>query len=740
MSYRRTREGRHTIATLVVLLLLFGLAGTGIAAHPGPADAPATVEVLIGFHQPPGDAERALVEGVGGEIFRQFHIVDVIAARMTQQAADALAQHAQVRYVEPNGVVYALGQTVPWGIDRVFGDETYPFGTWTTTTGVGMTVAVLDTGIDENHEDLPVLEGGTNTIDDTHWGSDGHGHGTHVAGTVAALDNEVGVVGVGPEIGLYAVKVLDDGGGGTWESVTAGIEWAVDQGVPVLNMSLGGGESQTVQEACDAAYDAGHLLVAAAGNSGNPPGRGDNVIYPAGYDSVIAVAASDEDNNRAWFSSTGPAVELIAPGVSVLSTIPGDDYGTKSGTSMASPHAAGVAALAWSVNPGLRNTEIRGILQDTAEDLGLSSNHQGYGLARADLAVAAAAELDPTATGNIEGTVSDDSGAALEGATVAVEGTGLSARTDENGYYLLEDVPTEDQDVTASADGYESQTATVKVEEDQTVTQDFTLEAIPSYTVSGTVTDAGWDALEGAKVTIEETGQSDTTASDGTYEITDVEEGTYDITASKDGYVSQTKTETVDEDKTVSFVLEEMTGETIRVQVAAGIDDVNSGCEFTPDANEIYFGLDDSCGQGYWAGFRFIDVEIPQGATIKSAHLEFIVDGPYNNDVTVRLRGEVTGDAAEFSSERQPHMLTTTDSVEWHITDNWKSGTLVTTPEIVSVVQEIVNHGGWIQGNALIITGESTHWQRRRTSHRRVFAYERDPSSAAVLVVEYDLE
>ncbi len=742
MSYRRTRESRHTIATLVVvLLLLFGLAGTGIAAHPGPADAPATVEVLIGFHQPPGDAERALVDGVGGEILRQFHIVDVIAARMTQQAADALAEDARVRYVEPNGPVYALGQTVPWGIDRVFGDQEYSFGTWETTTGAGMAVAVLDTGIDENHKDLTVITG-TNTIDDTHWGDDGHGHGTHVAGTVAALDNDRGVVGVGPDIGLYAVKVLDDGGGGTWESVTAGIEWAVEQGVPVLNMSLGGGESQTLQDACDAAYGAGHLLVAAAGNDGNPPGRGDNVIYPAGYESVIAVAASDRDDNRAWFSSTGPAVELIAPGVSVLSTVPGDKYEEKSGTSMASPHAAGVAALAWSANTGLDNVEVRGILQETAEDLGLRSNHQGCGLARADLAVAAALDSEPAATGNVDGTVEDAGNSdPIEGASVVVEGASLSAETDGDGYYLLEDVPTGEQYVTASADGYYAETMTVTVTADVTVTQDFTLQLIPTHTVSGTVTDAD-GALEGATVVIEETDHSATTDNDGAYEIIDVEEGNYDITASKEGYESETQNVTVESDRTVDFVLDKISGGTIRVRIADGGDDVNSTeCSFTPGANEIYFGLDEDCDSGYWAGFRFTDVEIPQGATITSAHLEFIVDGPYNNDVNVELRGEDTGDAAGFSSARQPHTVTpTVASVQWDITDNWKSGTMVTSEDIGSVIQEIVGREDWSQGSALIIIGESVDWQRKRTSHRRVFAYERDPDAAVVLVVEYRLE
>lgn len=401
------------VAALMVALVV-GLLNSADLVSATPSEK---ADFLIGFHEAIDARDQALVLSLGGEIYREFTIVNVVATRMTPRAAVALARNPRVSYVETDGPVYALGkavrwgvdqvsrdkwhsfitrelrigQFVPWGIDRVFGDESYSFDTWETTRGHGIAIAILDTGIYQNHEDLPTLLGGVNTIDRTHWGSDGSGHGTHVAGTVSALDDASGVVGVSPELGLYAVKVLSDGGRGTVSSVAAGIDWAVKQGIPVLNMSLGSPQhSQTLKNACDNAYAAGHLLVSSAGNDGNTSGTGNNVRYPARYGSVIAVAASDIDDNRAGWSSTGPGVELIAPGVSVLSTIPGDKYGTKSGTSMASPHVAGAAALAWSVNPGLTNVEVRELLQLTAEDLALSSNHQGYGLVRADSAVRAA--------------------------------------------------------------------------------------------------------------------------------------------------------------------------------------------------------------------------------------------------------------------------------------------------------------------------------------------------------------
>ena len=345
--------------------------------------------VLIGFTHSPGESERDLIGNMGGEVKRAFNIVDAMEVNIPEKAIEALENSEIITYIEPNEEVEAH-QTVPWGIDRVFGDEEYEFDTWAETKGANVGVAVLDTGIDDGHESLPDPVDGTNTVDDTHWGDDGNGHGTHVAGTVAALNNDIGVVGVGPEIDLYAVKVLDDDGGGSWASVTEGIEWAVENEVPILNMSLGGGDSETLGDAVSAAHEAGHLLVASAGNDGNPGGRGDNVGYPAAYDEVVAIAASDNNDNRARFSSTGPQVELIAPGQDVLSTVPGDEYEEYSGTSMSAPHVAGIAALVWDAeNASLGDNEmIRGILQETAEDLGLDDEHQGYGLARADKAVA----------------------------------------------------------------------------------------------------------------------------------------------------------------------------------------------------------------------------------------------------------------------------------------------------------------------------------------------------------------
>ncbi len=406
MSSKNLGKG---LVIFIIIAMVFALGAVNLStaqALPGSNDRAFSsvnekVDVLIGFNQAPGFSERALVQAHGGEIYRQFSIVDVIAASMSEQQAAALQKNPAVSYIEPDGIVYTTGQSVPWGIDRVFGDESVSFETWNISTGTGIGVAVLDTGIDVNHEDLTVAGGrrffmrGPFLRSDNNY-NDVHGHGTHVAGTIAALDNEVGVVGIAPDVDLYAVKVLTDSGSGSVSAIVAGIEWVVERDdIQIINMSLGSSTySQTFENACDAANDAGILVVSSAGNAGNDDGTGENVGYPAKYESVIAVAASDIVDNRGWFSSTGPEVELIAPGVKVESTVPGG-YATYNGTSMASPHVAGTAALVWAANPDLTNVEIRNILAGTAEDLGLDEAHQGQGLVRADLAVKAAGEVEP---------------------------------------------------------------------------------------------------------------------------------------------------------------------------------------------------------------------------------------------------------------------------------------------------------------------------------------------------------
>jgi hypothetical protein len=368
------------IATLVLLVAIL----SGLMVSPALGQQPARVKVLIGFTHLPGPPEEALVRGVGGTIKYTYYLIPTIAAMVPEPAIPGLLAHPHVTHVNPDGRVWAIDAELDnsWGAKRIGAGIVHGYN-----KGTGVKVAIIDTGIDYTHPDLNAnYNGGYDFVNTDTDPMDDHGHGTHVAGTVAAEDNDVGVVGVAPEAALYALKVLDETGSGYWSDVIAAIQWSVDNGMQVINMSLGGTGTSDVEAACQAAYDAGVLLVAAAGNSGNPPGRGDNISDPAAYESVIAVAATDQTDERASWSSTGDALELSAPGVDINSTLLGGGYGEKSGTSMASPHVAGTAALVMVSYPLWTNVDVRLQLQATADDLGTAGwdPQYGYGLVDAD--------------------------------------------------------------------------------------------------------------------------------------------------------------------------------------------------------------------------------------------------------------------------------------------------------------------------------------------------------------------
>ncbi|MBL7185672.1 MAG: S8 family serine peptidase [Phycisphaerae bacterium] len=342
--------------------------------------------VLIRFKdgtgRPAAQRRRNMVRNLGGDVHHSFHFVPVVSARLPERLIARMKERADVAHVEDDIVMRAVAQTTCWSVEKI-GAET----AWTTSTGEGVDVAILDTGIDYDHPDLvDNIAGGINyqgtgwrdgSTNRRYW-NDRFWHGTHCAGIVAASDNNIGSVGVAPGANLWAVKVLGNDGSGYVSDIVQGIEWCEDNGIEIISMSLGGGDSPTMKEACDNAYNAGILLVAAAGNDYGGP-----VIYPAAYDSVIAVSATDSDNNLADFSNVGAEIELAAPGVSIFSTYPNGGYATAGGTSMACPHVAGVAALAWSSS----NTDVRATLQLSASDIGLTTLEQGWGIVNAAAAV-----------------------------------------------------------------------------------------------------------------------------------------------------------------------------------------------------------------------------------------------------------------------------------------------------------------------------------------------------------------
>ncbi len=248
---------------------------------------------------------------------------------------------------------------------------------WRQTSGAGVRVAILDTGIDTDHPDL------RDAIDETRdFTGDGiedrNGHGTHTAGIVGARRNDIGFVGVAPECRLLIGKVLPDSGAGSLDVLAQGIEWAVERGAHIVSMSLGSpAGSPRLYEAVHTALARGVVLICAAGNSG-ALGR-QNVGYPARYGSVIAVAAHDRNGIPSGFSSRGAEIDFMAPGEEIWSTWKDGGYAKLSGTSMATPFVAGVAALvlAKHLGPGFHRTPIANC-DDMREHLLRMAAHPGY--------------------------------------------------------------------------------------------------------------------------------------------------------------------------------------------------------------------------------------------------------------------------------------------------------------------------------------------------------------------------
>lgn len=313
-------------------------------------------------------------------------------AWLPKSAVTQLQAQDEVLRVEPDILVYILdnergrdyshrrfrrtytppaesSDTVPWGVSKIGAVDS-----WNLTKGAGLEVAVIDTGVDLDHPDLlNNLRPGYNVIDPGRKPEDDNGHGTHVAGIIAADDNKRGIVGVAPDAALYPVKALDRRGAGYLSDIIEGIDWAIGQDVDAINLSIGTTvDVQSFHDAVKRAFDAGIVVVAAAGNDGGA------VNYPAAYPEAIAIAATDSNNNIPYWSSWGPELDMAAPGVSIYSTYKGGGYTTMSGTSMATPHTAGAALLLKS-RPEFCDTnfdlicdpaEIKNRLEQTALDLG----------------------------------------------------------------------------------------------------------------------------------------------------------------------------------------------------------------------------------------------------------------------------------------------------------------------------------------------------------------------------------
>lgn len=335
-------------------------------------------------------AKDELISKFGGVKVKDLDLVEGKSVLLPPHAEKALARQHGVKRIDDDVVVEALGrgskessviqpaEVLPWGVDRIDAEQA-----WAITGADTIKVAVIDTGIDLSHPDLKEnVKGGYNAIRPDRLPNDDNGHGTHVAGIIGGLDNNIGVVGVGPQIDLYAVKSLNRNGSGYLSDIIEGIDWSIANGIQVINMSLGTNSNvQSFHDAIIRANQAGIIQVAAAGNDGAA------VDYPAAYTEVIAVSAIDSAGNIPSWSSRGSEVDFAAPGVNVYSTYKGQTYKTLNGTSMASPHVAGTAALVLSVpercDADLSGTcspsEVAQQLAATAEDLGIVGYDPLYG-------------------------------------------------------------------------------------------------------------------------------------------------------------------------------------------------------------------------------------------------------------------------------------------------------------------------------------------------------------------------
>jgi len=334
------------------------------------------------------------IQGLGianAQIHHEFPELNMVAMSLPAAQIEALRNNPDVLLMQPDSPRYLTDEVIPYGVEHVEGPALWDADHDGTPDpgapdGSGRLVCVIDSGVDASHEDFA----GVNFVGGypaDKWYLDGCGHGTHVAGTIAAMSNGTGVVGVSPgAVSMYIVRMYGDSCGWAYVSdlVSAAFKCR-DAGANIINMSLGGDVGGGVEEMVfDMLYnDYGILSVAAAGNDGST-----NPFYPGSYDSVISVAAVDQSNVVAGFSQKHDQVELAAPGVSILSTYKNGGYTTMSGTSMAAPHVTAAAALVWSGDPTKTNAEIRQVLQQTALDLGTSGwdNSYGYGLIRSKTA------------------------------------------------------------------------------------------------------------------------------------------------------------------------------------------------------------------------------------------------------------------------------------------------------------------------------------------------------------------
>jgi minor extracellular protease Epr len=352
---------------------------------------------------------------------------DFLVRLATTERTTPIARAGRVTPTSPRVVD---DPAITWGDADVGAPQAWAAG----ITGAGVKVGIIDGGIDYTHPYLNVVGGYDFTTGSSSPAAytdnvpSCDGHGTHVAGTVGAKHNNSQVVGVAPDVQLYALKVFQDFGAGclAWSSdQMSALDWAATNGLKVVNMSLGGpGSSVAYQMAVTNAIAAGVTIVAAAGND-----AGGAIDYPAAYSGVVAVGALDQGNTPAGYESVGPQMLVAAPGSNVLSTLPGGGVGLKSGTSMASPHVVGVVALLVQAHPTWTVAQIQAALQSMAADIYTAGfdNYTGWGLVQAPTSGGGTVPLAIAVTPSARSvSVQQGNAAPSDNATVTITGTNAS--------------------------------------------------------------------------------------------------------------------------------------------------------------------------------------------------------------------------------------------------------------------------------------------------------------------------
>ena len=357
------------IHLLLIISFLIVILASNISAQPASSslDGITYKRVMVKYREPPNIASNY-------SLVAQIHVdnlmIDVL--NLSEQNLSMLASDKNIIAWEEDIKIHSLADYTPYGIVNVNAVYAHQHN----VTGKGVKVALADSGIDYNNPDLSTSYiGGYDFVNNDSDPLDDYGHGTAVAGTLAAALDGYGIVGVSPDVDLYSLKVLDNSGQGYVSALIDAIDWAEANNIKIFSMSLGSESGSTfLEEKLDEAYSNGMLFLAASGNEAGPP-----IFFPAKYDSVIAVGAVDQSSAIAAFSSIGNEQELVAPGVDITTTGLNNEFWLVSGTSMSAPHAAGVAALYWSADSSLSNEEIRNKLISTANDLGKSGLDTSYG-------------------------------------------------------------------------------------------------------------------------------------------------------------------------------------------------------------------------------------------------------------------------------------------------------------------------------------------------------------------------